>query len=742
MSDEVVAIPQNLDLYRLEGFTGMKSQLITLSSWLTGRADEGNPGLPAIALRGEQGAGKSTLATAAAWRHLRDFPDGVLRISAAGNAPFRLYDVVRGMDSTFGTALSRMSEDRWGIAILEQLYRRRRLLILDKLAGATEAEIDTLADIIGHLHESGGASRILLIDRRFQPRVAALVREQNLLVAGIALEDTPTFIERRAPPSIRTQALAHAGELHRLSGGSPLCLRLAMGLLQDYVWEELSSILQDFGSEPGGTLTTAADVHRVAALAIETVAVAQPQVGPLLERLSTARGGASWEALRTLYWGDLGEGGTATTTEAATVATTVGALVERGILEQDSHRQRVVIHPVIRRYLEESAAMLGEAWDRRQSHYYLGVAEEYLQLPLERWSEVDIEWGNIFRGADWALQRVERIFQRFAGEIIADAAIDNSTLALPTAVEGGADSEAEEMRSDLRLMRSYALALAHYAFWRHPPGIQGWLNAGAVAALALADQRNYGWFLLNLGRQFFFMGQVEEALTWFERARAIFDPRDLLAELAYVHTDLGTSLRVLERVRPALDNFQAALDCVAQMGDHAELATAYMNLGSAWYSVNGHDRALLEYRKALRVGVRRNDHALIGSTLNNIGLAMEAMERLDDAIAAYRNALYEFERIEDKTGMSATFNNLGSAYYARQEYAEAVAWYERDLALLRERGNWTDMAATLHNLGHVALEMGDNDAARGYFTQSRDLYAAFDLAEYVAEEQEMIDYLG
>ena len=92
--------------------------------------------------------------------------------------------------------------------------------------------------------------------------------------------------------------------------------------------------------------------------------------------------------------------------------------------------------------------------------------------------------------------------------------------------------------------------------------------------------------------------------------------------------------------------------------------------------------------------------------------------------------------------MSATFNHLGSAYYARQEYAEAVAWYERDLALLRERGNWTDMAATLHNLGHVALEMGDNNAARSYFTQSRDLYAAFDLAEYVAEEQEMIDYLG
>lgn len=733
MSEDVTSIPHNLDLYRLEGFTGMKSQLITLSGWLTGADD-----LPAIALRGEQGAGKSTLATAAAWRHLRDFPDGVLRVSAAGNAPFRLYDVVRGMDSVFGTTISRMTDDRWGIAILEQLYRRRRLLILDKLAGATESEISTLADIIGHLHESGGASRIMLIDRRFQPSVAALVRSQNILVGGIALEDTATFIERRAPDAIRAQALTRADTLHRLTGGSPLCLRLVLGLMQDYVWEELEAILEDFcasGTQPerSGDTIGVADVHRVAALAIETVAVAQPLVGPLLERLATARGGASYQALRELFWGDLGE--------IDAIRTTLRTLVERGIVERDNMRLRVVTHPVIRRYLEESAAMLGEAWNRRSAHYYLHVAEGYLQLPLERWSEVDIEWGNIFRGADWALRRIEQLYGRFAGEMLIDPAIDNTTLPLPPDVESAGAVAMEEARSDMRLMRAYALALAHYAFWRHPPGIQAWLNAGAVAALALADQRNYGWFLMNLGRQHFFMGKIQEAITWFERARAIFDPRDLLMELAYVHTDLGTSLRLLEKVRPALDNFHAAFDCVAQLGDQAELATAYMNLGSAWYGVGSHDRALVEYRKALRVAVRRNDHGLIGSTLNNIGLALEAMERLDDAIGAYRNALYEFERMGDKTGISTAYNNLGSAYYAKQAFAEAVSWYEKDLALLRERGAWTDMAATLHNLGHVALEMRDESAARAYFVQSRDLYAAFDLVEYVAEEQEMIDYL-
>jgi hypothetical protein len=44
-------------------------------------------------------------------------------------------------------------------------------------------------------------------------------------------------------------------------------------------------------------------------------------------------------------------------------------------------------------------------------------------------------------------------------------------------------------------MTDYALALAHYAFWRHPPGILRWLTVGAVAAMATQNMRDYAWFI-------------------------------------------------------------------------------------------------------------------------------------------------------------------------------------------------------------------------------------------------------
>jgi Tfp pilus assembly protein PilF len=101
-----------------------------------------------------------------------------------------------------------------------------------------------------------------------------------------------------------------------------------------------------------------------------------------------------------------------------------------------------------------------------------------------------------------------------------------------------------------------------------------------------------------------------------------------------------------------------------------------------------------------------------------------------------------FRQMDDVVGISACYNNLGSVCYARGETVQALQWYDRDRQLLEQRGAWTDLAATLHNLGHVALEQGAREQAGAYFTQSRDLYAAFDLHDYVAEEQEMLRFLA
>ena len=716
MTDDFSRIRHNLGVYRLRGFSGRDVELKTLCQWLLEAHEQ-----PALAISGGQGNGKSTLATAAAWNTIHHFPDGIIWVGAAGRDRFRMYDIVRTLDTVLGTTLTRVSEDRWGIGILEQLYRRRRLLILDELSGATDREIQTLAEIIGHLHDSGGQSHILLIDRDIHPEFAELVDDRHLQLGGLPLSEAVGFVHARAPESVRDTALRNIESLHRRTGGRPLSMRLVMGLLIDFgMWSELDQLLAELPAADG-----AVEMSSLAGFAVENFAAFWPEAGLILDRLVSAAGGATYQALSELFTVGIG-------TEDEKRQTFEG-LVTRALVEVDLFDRRIVVQPVVRRYLVEGAVMLGEDWNRQHASYYLQFAQRYQELPIQRWQEIDPFWGNVHWGADWATDRVERIFgksvQEMVGEKLEIQGLSDMPINFP------------ELQDDLKLMRDYALALAHYAFWRHPPGIWRWLCGGAVAAIALGDIDDFGWMLANIGRQRFFNGEVEEAIEWLQRALRIFDERDMLMAMAYGHTDLGTSFRVLEDPRQALDHFWLAFEAAAQLGDPRSLAPAYMNLGSAYLSLNNFERAIEQHRKALRVALRLGDEALVASAHNNLGLAMEGMAMYAEAQRAYESALTVFQRNRDATGISTCYNNLGSVCYARQDFAAALDWYEKDLELSDARGAWMDKAATLHNLGHVALEQQDHAQAAEYFGRSRELYAAFQLEEYVAEEDEMLAYV-
>ena len=716
MTEELTrATPHNLGLYRLEGFAGRRAHLLQLHEWMTGGDD-----LPGIAISGKQGNGKSALATAAAWNNFHYFEDGIVRVGAAGVNRFRLYDIVRTLDTVFGTTLTRISEDRWGISILEQLYKRKRLLLLDELSDASADEIGTIVDIIAHLDEAGGNSRIMLISRESHPAIASLVQFQHIRLEGLLPEELSEFIENRAPKNVRDMALQRVDELHALTLGRPYALRLVLGLMLDYAWDDLWALLASV-ADPDGALVE----EDLAAFAVENFASIHPEAGPLLNRLVSAAGGASLPAMRELFWSGLG-----TSTQ---FGATLTALQDRALIDHDAYHQRVVMHPFVRAYVEQNAILLGEEWERRHASYYVEVIEKYQYLPVDRWPEIDSEWGNMYRGADWCAERIDRLWQMSALELISQPEIDDIGLEPP--------GEAREHIGDLRVARDYALALAHYAFWRHPPGTLRWLSTGATAALTLGDTRNYAWLLINIGRHLFFLSRVEEAIVWLKRAAAILDSRDLLDELAYACTDLGTSYRILDQPRQALAFFRAAFACVAQLGDQNGVATTHMNLGSAYYGLQDYDQALLEYQQALRISMRMNNVQQVASVFNSMGLAMEGMDRLDEAEKGYMRALEHFRRIDDVTGITTCYNNLGSVSFARGDYAAALKWYELDQELSEQRGAWTDMAATLHNLGHVALEQADYARAYAYFTQSRDLYAAFQLLDYMREENEMLEYI-
>ena len=243
-------------------------------------------------------------------------------------------------------------------------------------------------------------------------------------------------------------------------------------------------------------------------------------------------------------------------------------------------------------------------------------------------------------------------------------------------------------RPDLRLARDYAAGAGRLCLLAPSARHHALAGGGRHGGRWPSDLRNYAWCLMNIGAPVLLPGRLPEGDPLARAGRPIFDQRDLLTELAYVHTDLGTSYRVLDEPR-APGSLSAAFDCVAQLGDHHGLATAYHESGQRPFSLQQYDARLQEHRKALRVALRRNDRNLIASVYNNMGLALEAMEQFGDAVRPTNMRCTFSAQSDDVTGVSACYNNLGSVCYAQGDLTHAQHWYGRTWQLLRSAGRGT-----------------------------------------------------
>ncbi|MEZ4580979.1 MAG: hypothetical protein R3A10_04895 [Caldilineaceae bacterium] len=400
----------------MQGFSGCRRELLTLHEWLTGGDD-----LPVIAISGEQGNGKSTVATAAAWNHFYHFADGIVRVSAAGTNPFRLYDVVRTFDTILGTQLTRQ-RGPVGHQHPRTVVPAQALADRGQAGRRDRARMATLVNIIGHLRRVGRPVAYSAHRPQFQPQHCR-TGPGSAPASGRAGAGRHSRL-RPQPAAAQPEAAARGADCRplRLTHGRPLLMRMVLGLLLDYDWQDLSALLLQFQQEDGSV-----PVQDVVSFAVESYAVNQPAVGPLLNRLVSAAGGASLTAMHELFWRSLGA--------SDELDQVLAELEDRAPLEVDNFKQRVVLHPVVRRYLEQNVVMLGEDWERTHARYYLSYAREYQRLP-HRWPEVDVEWGNIYQAADWITAATGRLWQDDALTVLEDPGVDITALDVPATVAG------------------------------------------------------------------------------------------------------------------------------------------------------------------------------------------------------------------------------------------------------------------------------------------------------------------
>ena len=169
----------------------------------------------------------------------------------------------------------------------------------------------------------------------------------------------------------------------------------------------------------------------------------------------------------------------------------------------------------------------------------------------------------------------------------------------------------------------------------------------------------------------------------------------------------GLDPEVVERALAAADaaynaeQWQTAIDGYAEILEQLPIMSGLnMQIANAYRSLENYDQALASYELALAgdPGLAAEVEAEVARTqmaMGNFEAAGDALASAADGAGASREDLY----------------NLGELEFAKGEVAVAASWYEKAAAA---DPNW---AKPLFKLGLVALNQGDTETAKTFFSQ-------------------------
>ncbi len=569
----------------------------------------------------------------------------------------------------------------------------------------------------------GKSSSVVVISRSSRPSRVSL---EQLQLGPLTEADAVTLLLRIAP-----QIGDQAEEIAHLCGYNPFTLRLAAGaliLLPEVSTAELISRLKQaaFGSE---IFSLGSAAHPIA------IPIALPERYRLL---SIFVGNFDASAVAAV-WGIGGD-------EHKEVEDTLGALVRIGFLE--SRNDRFELHdlarPIALSQLGKEERSLAEL---RHSEYFCEVlrrANSFYQEDTKRQAEglalFDLEAHQIRAGQAWSAANLE--VQEEAAHIASEyprAGGKLLKLRLPPReliewLEAGLKGARRIHVLDLEghYLRNLGLALVAVGEFQEAIDLYG---KARLVAIELGDRRLEGKVLKDLGFAYEKLGKISRAIEHFEKylaiTREVDDRRDeaeALGFLGLAYSDMGEEKR-------AIEFYEQGLAIAREVGDPHSVAITLGNLANSFAQLTEIPRAIELSREALGIFRKIGDQRGEAVALAALGAYSNYSGDAKGGIGTSTLALERFRTLGDRQGEALALSNLGHAFLSIGETRRAVESFERRLVIAHQLGDLDAEAHTLTALGDIAVDSGNLNAARDSYR------AALEISHQAGDQRREADVL-
>lgn len=227
----------------------------------------------------------------------------------------------------------------------------------------------------------------------------------------------------------------------------------------------------------------------------------------------------------------------------------------------------------------------------------------------------------------------------------------------------------------------------------------------------LADKR-MAFALNNRGRAHFELGEMDEALALWQRARELAKRAGDRKTEASSIGNLALIARYSGDMQKALDYFEASHEIFDKRDDYHELATTKHNRGRILLSLGEQERADADFEEALALFRAIGGEKGQAVVLTRIGKVQRLRGQLDDAHTTLEEALRLRQRIGAKQGEAVALFELARVLEDLGETEEALSHFRRSLEYFESVDSPRAEARARLAIGNLSTATGETAVAR------------------------------
>jgi tetratricopeptide (TPR) repeat protein len=201
------------------------------------------------------------------------------------------------------------------------------------------------------------------------------------------------------------------------------------------------------------------------------------------------------------------------------------------------------------------------------------------------------------------------------------------------------------------------------------------------------EQSQFSTFLAYLGKACYRIGNVSDALGFFQRSKEVSQQINDFKREAEATSLVASIQAYMHRFSQAIENQNIALQVARDTNDRKLEAQCWMGLGDLRYYQHAYHTSANCYEKALRVSRSLGEQSEEAASLLGIGRCYLAQGYRTFAIEYFEEALSICREINSRTGENSALSYLGNAYYVAEQYGAAIKTYDLAIEMSREFEN-------------------------------------------------------